>query len=135
LPEASHPWGDTESASLGVGSHGEGFIGGKGAGPDEAHLAKKDVEELGELIERGEAEEVTDFGDPRIFFDLKDWATHFVEGFKFGVLHFCITDHGAKLVHGERVAMTTATLLKEKGGPGGFKSDGDPDDGKYGEKE
>ena len=80
MPEASHPWGDTESASLGVGSQSEGFIGGKRAGADEAHLAEKDVEELGEFIERGEAEEVADFGDPRIFFDFKDWATHFVKG-------------------------------------------------------
>ncbi len=120
---------------MGVGSHGEGFVGGKGARTDEAHLAEKDIEELGEFIERGEAEEVADFRDPRIFFYFKDWATHFVKGFKFGVLHFCITDHSAKFVHGERVAMTTATLLKEKGGPSGFKSDGDPDDGKYGGKE
>ena len=120
---------------MGVGGHGEGLIGGKGSRADEAHLAEKDVEELGEFIEGGKAEEVTDFGDPRIFFDFKDWATHFVEGFEFGVLHFCITDHGAKLVHGERVAMTTAAFLKKKSGPSGFKSDGDPDHGKYGEKE
>ena len=51
------------------------------------------------------------------------------------MLHFCITDHGAKLVHGERVAMTTAAFLKKKSGPSGFKSDGDPDHGKYGGKE
>ena len=120
---------------MGVGSHGEGFVGGKGARADEAHLAEKDIKELGEFIERGEAEEAANFCDPRILFDFKDWATHFVEGFKFGVLHFCITDHSTKLVHGEWIAMTAATLLKEKSGPRGFKSDGDPDDGKYGEKE
>ena len=130
LPEAGHSWGDTESAALGVGGHGEGFIGGEGAGSDETHLAEKDVEELGEFIEGGEAEEVADFGDPRIFFDFKDWATHFVKGFKFGVLHFCITDHGAKLVHGERVAMETTALLEKKGGARRFEPDGNPDHGK-----
>ena len=51
LPEAGHSWSDTEAPALGVGGHGEGFIGGQGAGSDETHLAEKDVEELGKFIE------------------------------------------------------------------------------------
>ena len=115
LPEAGHAWGNAQAAALVICSHGEGLVSRQGTRADKAHLPKENIKKLGEFIERGEAKEVTHLGNTRIFFNLKDRATHLIKSFELGLLHFGITHHGAKLVHGERGPVSTATLLSKNG--------------------
>ena len=53
---------------------------GSGRGPDQAHLAAQDVEELGQLIEAVLAQELPDGGDARVIGNFEDRAAHFVHG-------------------------------------------------------
>lgn len=89
----------------------------EGARADEGHLAKEDVEELGEFVEGGFAEEAADFGQARILAGL--WAG--AEGVGVGA-------HGAELVEGEGLAAAAGTLLAEDGGAGGIEADKDGED-------
>ena len=81
LPQTSHAGEDTEAPALGIGGHGNGFIGGERARTDQAHLPKENIKKLGQFIEGGETEKTADASDARIFLYFKDGPAHLIEGF------------------------------------------------------
>lgn len=81
LPQTGHAGENTEAPPLGIGGHGNGFIGGERARTDQAHLPKKDIKKLGEFVEGGETEKIADAGDARVFLYFKDGPAHLIEGF------------------------------------------------------
>src|SRR5439155_26107427 len=72
-----------------------------GPGPDEAHVATQDVEELGQLIEARPTQEDADSGSPRIVADRPARA---------GV-RLRVQAHGAELQHPEAAAGDSHPLL------------------------
>ena len=76
------------------------------AGADEAHVTFQDVEELGDFINTGAAQEVTETGDPGIV-----WGGS-------GASIFRVQLHAAELVNRERLSTPTDPGLAEKNIPG-----------------
>ncbi len=104
-------------------------LGQLGARSDEAHLAREDVEELGELIQAGFAQEAAEFGDAGVVLDLvAEFAVLVAE--ELELLAVGIELHGAELVDGEGCAAAADAGLLEDGGSGGVAADGDGDQGK-----
>ena len=80
---------------------------------DESHVALEDVEELGELVDRGGADEAADLGE----------AVGIGEELALGI---ALISHGLELHDLEDFAMKTRALLVEQGS-GTFVGEGEPD--------
>ena len=126
LPEARDPGADAEPTALGIGGHGQSLIGRQGTRTHQAHLAEKDVEELGKFVEGGEAKKSSDAGDPRVLLDLEHGPLHLIQGLQLGFPHLGIAVHRAELVHGEGISVPSAAALSKKGRTGGLKFDRNP---------
>lgn len=76
------------------------------AGADHRHIALEDVEELGDLVNRGLADEMPDLCDARVFLELERGAELHAGLGRHGGIHLVGVDtHGTELVHGERAAI------------------------------
>lgn len=99
-------------ASLLLGIQGE-VLGQKRTRADECHVALKDVDELGKLIDRGGADEAAYLGE----------AVGIGEEVALGI---ALIGHGLELDDLEDLAMKTRALLVEQG-TRTFVGDGEPD--------
>ena len=99
-------------AHLLLGIQGE-VLGQERPRADEGHVALEDVEELGELIDRGGAYEAAYLGE----------AVGIGEEVALGIT---LISHGLELDDLEDLAVKTRTLLIEQGS-GTFVGDGEPD--------
>ena len=97
------------------------LAGERGARADERHITAKNVEELGELVDRGLTQQGPDAGDARVVGHLEhDGVTGAgvgLVGLSQGGLHgFRINVHGAELKHGKTRAVEAHALLLEESG-------------------
>ena len=108
-----------------AGTHGEaavffgraafGLVVQHGAGPHDAHGPVQDVEQLGQLVQARLAEELADGGDPVFGHDF------------LAVPVVLFRDHGAELVHFERLLVLSDAGLGEQGRSLGTEFDGEID--------
>ena len=70
-------------------------------GPDEAHLALEDVDDLRDLVEREAAEDTPDAGDARIVTDLEERTLGLVRVLEPGLQGRRFGDHRPELEHRE----------------------------------
>ena len=76
------------------------------AGTDHRHVALEDIEELGDLVNRGLADKMPDLGDARVFLELERGAElHAGLGCHGGIHLVGVDTHGTELVHGEWAAI------------------------------
>ena len=109
---AGHAWFDgvTDAVEGDVCGQFIDEFGALGAGADGAHFAFEDVQELGEFVYVGFAQEFADAGDAVIVFLGPDGAVPFGFG-----------DHGAEFVHPERAPAFANSLLGVEDGAGGIE--------------
>lgn len=89
------------------------FLWQRRTGTDKAHVAKEHIEELGEFIQRGLADEVSDLRNTWIVLEFEDEAV--LDTAFFGELGFDrigVRAHGTELVHGERSAVNADSRLR-----------------------
>ena len=102
-------------------------VGTLGAGADKAHLAAQNVQELGELVEVGAAEQAAEGGAARVV----------VGGEGGAALEFGIEAHGADLDDVEEAAVNPHPLLAVEGGAAIVAMDqpgGEGDEGRGGDE-
>ena len=82
---------------------------------DDAHLAAEDVDQLGEFIEAGAAQEATESSHPRVAFDLEEHTTvGLVEMLQVLQLLFRVDLHCAEFEDPEPAASQPESLLAEE---------------------
>src|SRR6185437_1704512 len=84
------------------------------AGSDQAHLATKDVQELGELVEVGLPEELPDAGDARVVRHLEEALGALVELHQLRLHRVRAVAHGAELDDLEGLAVAADAALAEQ---------------------
>ncbi len=111
LPEAGQAGGNLQTASIFVGVKLDFARQGR-PGADEGHIALEDIDQLGQLVEAGAAEDAAEGGDSRV-------ALHF-EGAGVDVLvelgelvleAVGVADHGAELVEAEDAFVLTDPVV------------------------
>jgi hypothetical protein len=80
----------------------------------DAHIPKKHIEELGQLIDTGLSNEVANPRDSRFILDLEDRTILLVEVLEFCQACLSIRIRGVKLEHFESLLILTHALLYEK---------------------
>src|SRR6476660_7704967 len=119
LPEARDAGADLESIAVPV-LVGSDLLGERRPGPDQAHLALQDVQELRELVQAVTPEPPSDARDPWILADLEQGARSLVPLLELGEEQLGASHHGAELVDREGPALAAdAHLLEEHGAAGG----------------
>ncbi len=106
LRPARQPGLDLEPAALALGVALD-LVGERRARADEAHLAAQHVPQLGQLVDRGLAQQVADARDARVA--LVDRVAR--------ALGVGVDDHRAQLQHLERLAVAADALLAEEDRP------------------
>ena len=94
-------------------------------GTDDAHLAGEDVQELGQLVERGPADEAADAGDARVVPHLEDRARGLVLRAQRLEAGLGVDVHAAELEHLERAPVLADPGLAEEDRARGLELDGD----------
>src|SRR5438045_2221562 len=87
----------------------------QGPGTDETHLAPQDVDELGQLIERGAPQKASDTRDARVVGELEQPAG-LVEVNQLGLEPLGAVDHRAELDDREALAVAPDPRLPEEHG-------------------
>ena len=117
LPQAGQARDGVEAPHL-PGVEFVGFVGQAGARPDEAHVAEKDVDQLGELVDAGRAENTAEGDDPGVpgvvelghhFFVADQLLQVVLVGGRVGV-----RVHRAELPYGEYPAEVADPFLPEQ---------------------
>ena len=98
------------------------------AGADEAHVALQDVEQLGQLVEAGAAQDVADLGDPGVTGQLEQRARALVVGLHGGQPGLGVDAHRAELEHPELGVAPADPLLAEQDRTAVLPLDQDGDD-------
>ena len=77
------------------------------------HIARNDIEQLGQFINGSLADKVTELKDTRVVRQLENGAVHLVAvlGFDFIEPLVCIGVHGAEFPHAEGLAVQARALL------------------------
>jgi len=99
----------------------------RGSCADQGHVSLQDVEELGEFVQRGFADEFSYFCDAGVVLHLEHEAVHLVLLHQLGFAGFCVLVHGAELVHLELAAVLADAFLTEEDGAGRVEFDGQTD--------
>ncbi len=94
----------------------------------EGHVTFEDIPELGEFIEGGLADEFADPGDTGVVLHFEHEAFHFILLHELGLAGFCVTVHGAELVHLEAASVLAHAFLGEDDGAGRIDLDDDTKD-------
>ncbi len=114
-----------------VGGELVDLVAQRRAGPDEAHVALQDVDQLGQLVEARAAQDVADPRDPGITGDLEQRAGALVVGLHGGQAGLGVDDHGAELEHPELGLVAADPLLAEQHRAAVLPLDRDGDDGEH----
>ena len=104
-------------------------------GAHQAHIAPEDIEELGQLVDTGLADELAHLGDAGIVLHLEHEAVHFVPGHQLFLPLLRVHIHTAELVDIEHTAVAAHTALFEDQRAGAFQLEGDGHDGNDGDAE
>ena len=92
---------------------------------DDAHFALQHIEELGQLVDAGLAQELAHPGDAGVVLHLEHRAVLLIALHQVLELLLCVRAHGAELVHLEQLAVASYPLLGENGaGTGAVDPDG-----------
>ncbi len=90
------------------------LLGDERPGTDQRHLAPDDIDELGELVEAGPAEEAAEGEHPGVLADLEEGPVDFVAVGEGAPLVLGPVPHRPELVHGERPAVASDPVLAEE---------------------
>ena len=114
LPEAGDAWGDEEAAAVFRGVEGD-LAWEWRSGADEGHVSFGDIDQLGEFVDGGFADEAADGSDAGVVFDFEgDAVVFFVEGEEFFEFGFSVDGHAAEFEHAEFFAAEADAGLAEE---------------------
>src|SRR6202040_1280980 len=113
LPNAREARADGETGAL-PSLVLRSFAGERRARSHERHVAAKDVDELGKLVEAVFSNEAAHGRDPRIVLHLEDRPGLLIARRKGGPQSFGVRDHGPKLEHAEGSTVQADALLPEE---------------------
>ena len=99
------------------------------AGAHQRHIAPQHIEELGQFVDAGTADEAPHAGDAGIVLHLEHQAVHLVPGHQVLFARFGVGVHAAQLVDIEVPAVQAHALLAEDQRAGAFQLEGDRHDG------
>jgi hypothetical protein len=103
-------------------------VGHLGTRPHQRHLAEEDVEELGQLVERGAAQEMPDARDARVVGGLVDELAQAVGLLDQVLQPVGVRHHGAELDHLEGTAILAGAQLAVEDRAAAVEADGEGDD-------